>query len=127
MIDISKSTSTNAAQALKEKEEQENNAKMLKKTKYKAANNAVRKVIILGDAGVGKTSLKNRVLSNSFMKNVEPTIGSECFDLNLQISSSSKNMILRIWDISGQDQYMSLTTMYYRDTDAAILVYDVTD
>jgi len=36
-------------------------------------------------------------------------------------------MTFRIWDISGQDQYMSLTTMYYRDIDAVIIVYDITD
>jgi len=36
-------------------------------------------------------------------------------------------MNLEIWDVSGQDKFRSLTNMYFRDADAAILVYDVTD
>ena len=36
-------------------------------------------------------------------------------------------MTLEIWDVSGQDKFRSLTNMYYRDADAAILVYDITD
>ena len=115
---------------MKIKEERDKEKQLNRHTKagkYRAENNAVRKVIMLGDAGVGKTSIVQRVLTNQFTRNVEPTIGNNTFDYNMAVTSTGKNMVLRIWDISGQDQYMSLTTMYYRDIDAAIICYDITD
>jgi small GTP-binding protein len=104
-----------------------NQLRSTKKGRYRAENNAVRKVIMLGDAGVGKTAIINRVIYNSFTGKTEPTIGNQTYQYGLNISSSSKKMNFNIWDISGQDQYMSITSMYYRDIDAAILCYDMTD
>jgi mannitol-specific phosphotransferase system IIBC component len=104
MIDLRKTTSTNAEEQLKIKEERDKEKQLNRHTKtgkYRAENNTVRKVIMLGDAGVGKTSIVQRVLTNQFTRNVEPTIGNNTFDFTMAVTSTGKNMVLRIWDISG--------------------------
>jgi small GTP-binding protein len=85
-----------------------------------------RKVVFLGDTNVGKSSLIQRFVQNS-SESGGPTLGAAEFKRQIYLNNSGKNLHLDIWDVSGQDKFRSMTTMYFRDADACIMVYDVTD
>jgi len=82
------------------------------------------KVVLLGDTGVGKSSLAQRFVTNSFKAFNESTIGASF--LSNMIVIDGKPVKLQIWDTAGQEKYHSLAPMYYRGAGAAILVYDQT-
>jgi len=72
----------------------------------------------------GKTSLVYRLVKNSFVERMEPTIGAAFMVKNLTVDGVQ--IKLEIWDTAGQERYRSLAPMYYRGAAAAILVYDIT-
>eukprot|EP01031_Cornospumella_fuschlensis_P029341 gene29341-35419_t len=82
------------------------------------------KVVLLGDTGVGKSSLVLRFVTNSFRPYSESTIGASF--MSKLITVNSKPIKFQIWDTAGQEKYHSLAPMYYRGAAAAILVYDIT-
>jgi len=84
------------------------------------------KICLLGDIAVGKTSIASRFCKNSYTDNYINTIGGAYQQQNLVLSNGAK-MKLHIWDTSGQDRFRSMTILYYRDAQAAILTYDVTN
>eukprot|EP00347_Sterkiella_histriomuscorum_P016517 403352881 len=94
---------------------------------YVASQDAVRKIVFLGDQNVGKTSLISRFVSNSMPSHSAPTVGAAEHSRTIYLNQSSRNLNLELWDVSGQDKFRALTNMYYRDADGAILVFDVTD
>nr|CDS25268.1 ras protein Rab 26 [Hymenolepis microstoma] len=83
------------------------------------------KVLILGDAFVGKTSLLIRFKDKTFLKgSYISTVG---IDYKTKIVSCDGKLIkLQLWDTAGQERFRSITKSYYRDADAIMLVYDVT-
>ena len=84
------------------------------------------KVVLLGDTAVGKTSILNYVLSNSKVSGeYSPTIGF-AFSSKAVTLPCGETVTLQIWDTSGQDTYRELVSLYYRDSQAAILVFDYT-
>jgi len=82
------------------------------------------KVLILGDAGVGKTSLMNAYVNNSFSWNYKATIGADFLIKELYIEEDI--VTLQIWDTSGQERYNALCLPFYRGADCCIFMYDVT-
>lgn len=82
------------------------------------------KVVLLGDTGVGKSSLVLRFVTNNFKPYSESTIGASF--MSKLITVNSKSIKFQIWDTAGQEKYHSLAPMYYRGAAAAILVYDIT-
>ncbi|XP_035231156.1 ras-related protein Rab-7a-like [Stegodyphus dumicola] len=82
------------------------------------------KVIILGDSGVGKTSLMNRFVNKKFNCAYKATIGADF--LTRDITVDDKVVTLQIWDTVGQEKFQSLGVAFYRGADCVILVYDVT-
>ncbi|OMJ82513.1 hypothetical protein SteCoe_16802 [Stentor coeruleus] len=82
------------------------------------------KIIMLGDLGVGKSSIVVRFVTGNFQSNGEATIGSSYMSKILQFID--KTIKFNIWDTAGQEQYHSLSKMYYRDANVAIIVYDIT-
>ncbi len=85
----------------------------------------IYKLLIIGDAGVGKTGIMNRYIYNNFNSQSKPTMGVEFGTKKTKIN----NTIIRaqIWDTAGQEKYRSITSAYYRGAKAAIVVYDVTN
>ena len=82
------------------------------------------KVVILGDVYVGKTSiLKNLQKNREKDESYDPTIGFAFSQKTIPIENN-KLVNLHIWDTSGQDIYRDLMSIYYRDSHAAILVFD---
>lgn len=106
------------------------------------------KLLIIGDAGVGKTSLMKNYLKEAFVENELPTIGVEfgsqsvclnnilspdlaqAYEENYQESygkSLTREQIkLQIWNTSGQERFHSIVTNYYRNIDGVIFVCDLT-
>ena len=83
------------------------------------------KICLLGDVNVGKTSIASRFCKNSFNENYINTIGGAYQQQNIVLNNGAK-IKLHIWDTSGQDRFRSMTNLYYRDAQVAILTYDVT-
>jgi len=83
------------------------------------------KVILLGDGGVGKSSLMNVYVSGKFSADSFHTIGVEF--LIKEIEVDNKKVALQIWDTAGQERYRSLRTPFYRGSDCCLLTFSVDD
>lgn len=83
------------------------------------------KVLLLGDSGVGKTSIMRRYLDDQFRSNHVATIGVD-FRLTT-IDVDGRKVKLQIWDTAGQERFRSVTSSYYYGADGAIIVYDVSN
>lgn len=83
------------------------------------------KVIILGDSGVGKTSLMQQFVNNKFTHQYKATIGADFLTKEIQIDG--KTVTLQIWDTAGQERFQSLGVAFYRGADCCVLTYDVTN
>lgn len=83
------------------------------------------KLLIIGDSGVGKSSILLRFTEDDFEEDQPCTIGVD-FKVKM-IEFANKKLNLTIWDTAGQEKFRSLTSSYYRGTQGIILVYDVTN
>lgn len=83
------------------------------------------KVVLLGDTGVGKSSLVLRFITNEFKPYHESTIGASFMSKLIMVEGSP--IKFQIWDTAGQEKYHSLAPMYYKGAAAAIVVYDITN
>ena len=81
------------------------------------------KIIIVGDSGVGKSSLLKRAVQNKFDGNYQATIGFEFLLMHFKVNDLK--LKLQIWDTCGQEMYRSLVQGFYRNTSLAIVVYDI--
>lgn len=81
------------------------------------------KLLIIGESGVGKSSLMLRFTDDDFDNDQAITIGVD-FKTKI-INLDGVNVKLAIWDTAGQERFRTLTPSYYRDAQGAILVYDV--
>jgi len=82
------------------------------------------KILIIGESGVGKSSLMLRFTEDEFDSEQALTIG---VDFKTKVMNvDGVNVKLAIWDTAGQERFRTLTPSYYRDAQGAILVYDTT-
>ncbi|XP_057981998.1 ras-related protein RABC2a [Malania oleifera] len=81
------------------------------------------KILLIGDSGVGKSSLLVSFISSS-VEDLSPTIGVD-FKIKL-LTVGGKKLKLTIWDTAGQERFRTLTSSYYRGAQGIFLVYDVT-
>eukprot|EP01117_Protostelium_nocturnum_P003889 TRINITY_DN15150_c0_g1_i1.p1 TRINITY_DN15150_c0_g1~~TRINITY_DN15150_c0_g1_i1.p1 ORF type:complete len:207 (+),score=61.31 TRINITY_DN15150_c0_g1_i1:120-740(+) len=84
---------------------------------------ALLKVIILGESGVGKTSLMNQYVSKKFSSHYKATIGADF--LTKEVMVDDKLVTNQIWDTAGQERFQSLGVAFYRGADCCVLVFDV--
>nr|AAX20384.1 small GTPase [Gracilariopsis lemaneiformis]AAY41883.1 small GTPase Rab11 [Gracilariopsis lemaneiformis] len=82
------------------------------------------KVVLIGDAGVGKSNLLSRFTRNEFSLESKSTIGVEFATRSIQCEG--KIIKAQIWDTAGQERYRAITSAYYRGAVGALLVYDIT-
>ncbi|XP_059723466.1 ras-related protein Rab-7L1 [Haemorhous mexicanus] len=84
------------------------------------------KVLVVGDATVGKTSLVQRYANDSFNRHYKSTVGVD-FALKVVQWSESETVRLQLWDIAGQERFTSMTRLYYREASACLVLFDVTN
>ena len=89
------------------------------------------KVVLVGDSGVGKSSLLIRFVRDEFVTSTKATVGMDFCSRQLQIDAlhASENMVVQnltvqVWDTAGQEQFRSLSTTYYRKGDGIMILYD---
>ena len=88
------------------------------------------KIVLLGESGVGKSSIAQRYCQNSFNENYDVTIGGAYMQKDISVpdpnnKSDNIRVKMHIWDTGGSDRFRSLVSMYYRDAVAAIICYDI--
>tara|TARA_Y100000389_G_scaffold77847_1_gene74623 strand:- start:5 stop:589 length:585 start_codon:yes stop_codon:yes gene_type:complete len=81
------------------------------------------KFVLLGDMAVGKTSFMIQYNNKKFFNYLDSTIGA-AFSTKV-IKKNNKNIKLEFWDTAGQERYKSLVSMYYKNADAALVIYDI--
>ena len=86
----------------------------------------VLKLAVLGDAGVGKTSLVNQFVSASFKEDYRATLGVNIVMKTIKLEQINSSARLILWDIAGQEQYEITRGSYYEGCVGALLVYDIT-
>lgn len=83
------------------------------------------KVLLIGDSGVGKTSLLLRFTDRTFTESYISTIG---VDFKIQTIHLDKKIIkLQLWDTAGQERFRTITSSYYKGAHGVIIVYDISD
>jgi len=83
------------------------------------------KVVLLGNSGVGKTNIALKFTEDKFSENAPSTIVVSLKPKTLTFPGGTVFKV-NVWDTAGQEKYRSISSMYYRDAQAAILVYDCT-
>ena len=84
------------------------------------------KIILIGDSGVGKTSLLGRYMDEAFIPNKPCTINADFKIKSIKIDSFT-TVEITIWDTCGQERYRSMTNQYFKDAHGIILMFDVCD
>ena len=84
------------------------------------------KIVLIGESGVGKTSIIYQFIDKVFQSAQQSTIGGTYAFRNVKCGNG-KTLKLEIWDTAGQERYRSVTKMFYKDAGVAILVYDLTN
>ena len=87
--------------------------------------NYLFKFVVVGDTNVGKSCLLHRLKNKRFFPVHETTVGVDFFVYTLHIED--KEIKLQIWDTAGQEMYNSITRIYYKDTNACLLIFDVSN
>jgi len=83
------------------------------------------KVILVGSSGVGKSNLESRFTRNEFTQGSKATIGVDFAGKTVTVQGS--RVRAQIWDTAGQERFKAVSTTYYRNSAAAMVVYDITN
>jgi small GTP-binding protein len=84
------------------------------------------KLVLLGNANAGKTSLVTRLVKNRFNAGQTATVGAAFTQHRVPVADSNEVIQFGIWDTAGSERYRSLAPMYYRGAQAAVIVFDMT-
>ncbi|MBD3353425.1 MAG: GTP-binding protein [Candidatus Lokiarchaeota archaeon] len=84
------------------------------------------KIPMVGDGGVGKTSLVTQYVNKKFVQDYKMTIGVD-FQLKDEVLPNGQKVKLQIWDTGGQARFTSIRTVYYRGSHGIVFMYDVTN
>lgn len=83
------------------------------------------KILLLGDSGVGKTSLIQTLTGNKFSHSMLTTVGIDFVKVPFNVDGAKVR--LQIWDTAGQERFRSITKFQYRSTKGLLLLYDITN
>ena len=84
------------------------------------------KVVLIGESGVGKTSIIQRYVDNIFDPNVILTSSAQFISKTVELNDE-QSIKFDIWDTAGQEKFRALAKIFYKDAKAIILVYDITN
>ncbi|XP_053174072.1 ras-related protein Rab-7L1-like [Scomber japonicus] len=84
------------------------------------------KVLIVGDGNVGKSAFVNRYVNGQFNKTYKMTVGVD-FSVKVLQWSEKEKVRLQLWDIAGQERFISMTRVYYKGALGCVVMFDVTE
>ena len=84
------------------------------------------KCVLLGETAVGKSSLINRFVSNTFKNDFKSTMIGYCSSKEINFEKYDRKINFEIWDTAGQEKYRALAKIFYQDSKVTLLVYDIT-
>ena len=84
------------------------------------------KVVLIGESGVGKTSIISRYISNTFSSVLMATPGANFTTKTVFLKDEKQSIKFEIWDTAGQEKYRALAKVFYKNAAVCILVYDIT-
>lgn len=84
------------------------------------------KIVLVGESGVGKTSIIERYIYESFDNSTESTLAAGFSRKELKFPELNISLSLDLWDTAGQEIYRAIAKTYYKNAAIAILVYDIT-
>ena len=84
------------------------------------------KVVLIGESGVGKTSIISRYISNTFSSVLMATPGANFTTKTVFLKDEQQSIKFEIWDTAGQEKYRALAKVFYKNAAVCILVYDIT-
>ena len=84
------------------------------------------KVVLIGESGVGKTSIISRYMTNSFNPTIGSTPGANFTSKTVFLEDENQSIKFEIWDTAGQEKYRSLAKVFYKNASVCILVYEIT-
>ena len=91
------------------------------------SNNALScKVALLGESGVGKTSIISRYTTNTFSSILMSTTGASFATKTMMLEEENQSVKFEIWDTAGQERYRALAKVFYKNASVCVLVYDIT-
>lgn len=85
------------------------------------------RVVLIGDSGVGKSSLVKRILDHAFTPSLTQTVGVDFRILRLNTTDTRCPVKLEIWDTAGEERFLAVTSLYFRDAPLMLLCYDRTE
>lgn len=103
-----------------DKKEESNKNKLPKKYNYDL------KIIIIGEIGVGKTSVINKYITNYFSEGERMSISCEIQEKHIDLDKDTR-VNLKIVDTAGEERFMSLPNQYFKDCQGAVIMYDITE
>ena len=84
------------------------------------------KIILIGDQGVGKTSIMSKFITNEFKSSYQATLGVEFKVKELYLNNTTCAKI-RIWDTCGQERFRAITKQYFKNANGVFLVFDLSN
>ena len=83
------------------------------------------KIVLIGESGVGKTSIINRYISDTFSPVLTATPGASFATKTVFLKEYNQSIKFEIWDTAGQEKYRALAKVFYKNAAVCILVYDI--
>ena len=90
-----------------------------------AEHHAARAQVFIGDQSVGKTSIISRFMYDQFDNHYASTIGIDFVSKSVPVDNGTVR--LQLWDTAGQERFRSLIPSYIRDSQVAVVVFDITN
>ena len=84
------------------------------------------KVVLIGESGVGKTSIIHRYINNVFNPGTSSTGGANFTTKRMKFEEEKNTIKFEIWDTAGQERFRSLAKVFYKNAAICVLVYDIT-